>query len=152
VRYRPTYRIAATRPAGVDTTKRIVTGLAVPWDVEAMVQGAEQPIRFVRGSLQISEHARLLRDHDPHRVIGRPLWDHFVNVAAGLRSGFVVSRTQAGEDVLTDAADGIVDGLSIGADLVDVVSAGDALVVRHGIVREVSLVGMPAFASARLGD
>jgi len=145
-------RVEATKPAGVDAGRRIITGLAVPWEIEALVQGAEQPLRFVRGSLQVDQGTRLLRDHDPHRVVGRPLWDHFVNVPAGLRAGFFVSRTAAGEDVLTDAADGIVDGFSIGADLVDAVNVSGALVVRHGIVREVSIVGMPAFATARLGE
>ena len=42
------------------------------------------------------------------------------------------------------------DGLSIGADLYDVTEQAGMLVVRGGVVREVSLVGMPAYAAARL--
>jgi HK97 family phage prohead protease len=141
-------RVEASAPVAVDRSARTVRGLAVPWATPALVQGVGLPVMFLRGSLEVDERARLLRAHDPDLVVGRPVWwgDH----DTGLRAGFKISRTPAGNDVLDDAEDRIRDGLSIGADLFDVDEAAGLLVVRGAVVREVSLVGMPAFASARL--
>jgi HK97 family phage prohead protease len=140
--------MVAAGPVSIDRTARTVRGLAAPWGKPGWVQGVELPILLLRGSLEIDTRARLLRSHDPDRVVGRPLtWgDH----SDGLRSVFQISRTPEGDDVLVDAEDRIRDGLSIGADLYDLTEEAGVLVVRAGVVREVSLVGMPAFADARL--
>jgi HK97 family phage prohead protease len=143
-------RVEATSAVAVDRPARTVAGMAVPWAVPALVQGADLPLMFVRGSLEIDERARLLLAHDPSAAVGRPLW--WGDAPKGLRAGFQISRAPIGDDVLADAEDGIRDGLSIGADLYDVTEQSGYLIVRAGLVREVSIVGMPAFASARLGE
>jgi phage head maturation protease len=50
------------------------------------------------------------------------------------------------------ASDGILDGLSIGAELVDVAELGGEIVVNAALAREVSLVTLPAWAIARVGS
>ena len=49
------------------------------------------------------------------------------------------------------AADGILDGLSIGAELVEVDEHRGEILVTASLAREVSLVTLPAWASARVG-
>jgi HK97 family phage prohead protease len=135
-------------PISIDRATRTVAGLAVPWATPGLVQGVDLPLVFVRGSLEIDNRARLLRGHDPNVVVGRPLW--WGDQPGGLRAGFQISRTPEGDDMLVDAEDRIRDGLSVGADLFEVIEQGGFLVVRSGMVREVSVVGMPAYASARI--
>ena len=147
-------RVEASAPLGVDRQARTVRGRAVPWGEPAHVQGAALPLLFLRGSLEVDRlevrPTPLLLGHDPDQAVGVATWwgDH----ETGLRAEFRVSRTQLGEDMLSDAEDGIRAGLSVGADLFDVVEKAGVLVVRGGIVREVSVTAMPAFASARVGD
>jgi HK97 family phage prohead protease len=143
-------RIWAAAPvAGVDARARTISGLVVPWDSPARVNGADFPLRFARGSILVDSGARLLGYHDRARPLGAPTsWQ---DSPAGLRATFKVARTRDGDEALSMAADGILDGLSIGAELVDVDELGGELVVAAALAREVSLVTLPAWASARVG-
>jgi HK97 family phage prohead protease len=149
-----TFEFAGGAEFSVDTAKRTITGLALPYGEIASKYGFSY--RFAKGSLEWSEVGRVkfLRDHDYGQALG---------VATDLRdtdAGFVPSfRIGAGPDrdaVLQDAADGILDGLSVGVefdDAVDTVPDPDnkgVLLVRRATLREVSLTAMPAFDSARV--
>jgi HK97 family phage prohead protease len=141
---------AAAPIAGVNETRRTISGLVVPWEVPARVNGAEFPLRFVRGSILVDAGARLLAHHDRARPLGAPL--DFKDTPAGLRATFKVARTRDGDEALSMASDGILDGLSIGAELVDVDELAGEIVVRAALAREVSLVTLPAWAIARVGS
>lgn len=145
---------AAALEFKVDTKARTITGLALPYGEIASKYGFSY--RFAKGSLEWSDVSRvkLLLNHD----YGQPL-----GVATDLKdtdAGFLPSfRVGAGPDrdaVLQDAADGIIDGLSVGVefdDAVDTVPDPDnkgVLLVRRATLREVSLTPMPAFDSARV--
>ena len=109
---------AAAPLAGVDEKARTISGLVVPWDTPARVNGADFPLRFARGSILVDSGARLLGYHDRARPLGAPTsWQ---DTPSGLRATFKVARTRDGDEALSMAADGILDGLSIGAELVDV--------------------------------
>ena len=124
-------------------------GLVVPWDTPARVNGADFPVRFVRGSILVDSGARLLGHHDRARPLGAPTsWS---DSPSGLRATFKVARTRAGDEALAMAADGILDGLSIGAELVEVDDRAGEIVITAALAREVSLVTLPAWASARVG-
>jgi phage head maturation protease len=141
---------AAAGPIGVDLEGRRLAGMVVPWGVAAMVEGLPVPLTFVRGSLAIDERARLLRNHDRHDVIGAPEW--WADSKTSMRAGFRLGRTVSAEEALSLAADGIVTGLSLGAELLEVSELGDgSIAARAAVVHEVSLVGIPAWAEARLG-
>jgi HK97 family phage prohead protease len=140
---------AAAPVAGVNETRRTISGLVVPWEIPARVNGAEFPLRFVRGSILVDQGARLLAHHDRARPLGAPLeWKDTPN---GLRATFKVARTRDGDEALSMASDGILDGLSIGAELVDVTEHGGEIAVNAALAREVSLVTLPAWALARVG-
>lgn len=143
---------AAAPVAGVDEKKRTISGLVVPWDIPARVNGAEFPLRFVRGSILVDTGARLLAHHDRSRPLGAPVVDGFKDSPSGLRATFKVARTRDGDEALSMAADGILDGLSIGAELVAVDEHAGEIVVNAALAREVSLVTLPAWALARVGS
>jgi HK97 family phage prohead protease len=141
---------AAAPVTGVDEGRRTIAGLVVPWDIPARVNGAEFPLRFVRGSILVDQGARLLAHHDRARPLGAPL--EWKDTPAGLRALFKVARTRDGDEALSMASDGILDGLSIGAELVDVDELAGEIAVRAALAREVSLVTLPAWALARVGS
>jgi HK97 family phage prohead protease len=140
---------AAAPVGGVNETRRTISGLVVPWDIPARVNGADFPVRFVRGSILVDQGARLLAHHDRSRPLGAPL--DFKDTPNGLRATFKVARTRDGDEALSMAGDGILDGLSIGAEIVDVTELAGEIVVNAALAREVSLVTLPAWALARVG-
>ena len=139
---------AAAPLGGVDERKRTISGLVVPWEQSARVNGADAPLQFARSSILIDAGARLLGFHDRSRPLGAPT--EWKDTPAGLRASFKIARTTAGDEALSMASDGILDGLSIGAELLDVQEQGGELVVTAALAREVSLVTLPAWAIARV--
>jgi len=131
-------------PEGTD-----LSGLVVPWNVAAMVHGAPEPVAFAPGSLTGDTSVRLVLHHDLTRPVGRPVaWE---DGADGLRGVFAMGRSRTAADARSDALDGILDGFSIGADVVEGYRENGRLVVTAARLSEVSLVTLPAYAAARVG-
>lgn len=137
----------------VDVEKRTITGRALPYGDVA--DKGFRKFKFAPGSIQWTETARvkLLRDHDPAQPLGfaRAL----VNSVDGLDVVFKIASHDAGTQALTLAADGVLDGLSVGVDFNDEDVIRDpadksVMLVRRATLREVSLTAMPAFDSARV--
>lgn len=145
---------AAAVEFSVDTAKRTITGLALPYGEVASKYGFSY--RFAKGSLEWSDVSRVkfLRDHDYGQALG--VATDLKDTDAGFLPTFRVGAGEARDAVLQDAADGILDGLSVGVefdDAVDTVPDPDnkgVLLVRRATLREVSLTAMPAFDSARV--
>ncbi|MGL5911664.1 MAG: phage portal protein [Phycicoccus sp.] len=142
----PTAQFAA------DEARRTITGVAMPYGRTARNGG--HVFRFAPGALRFGEVGRvkLLRDHDRRQAIGRAT--RITEAADGLHVTFSVARGAEGDAALQLAADGVLDGLSVG---VDFDSAADAtlgddgvLDVRRADLREVSLTAMPAYDDARV--
>jgi HK97 family phage prohead protease/HK97 family phage major capsid protein len=138
----------------VDEQSRTITGLAVPYGPVARSGFASW--RFQPGSLKWADMGRvkLLRDHDMTQAVGRAV--KLDDTDAGLVVSFKVARGDEGDRVLSLAADGVLDGLSVGVDF----DAPDAWqpdpqdeavrLVANATLREVSVTAMPAFDSARV--
>ena len=141
---------AAAPVAGVDERRRVISGLVVPWNTPARGNGGAFPLRFVRGSILVDSGARLLGFHDRAKPLGVPT--DWKDTPGGLRASFRVARTVAGDEALSLAADGILDGLSVGAELFDVDEQSGEILVTASLAREVSLVTLPAWATARVGS
>jgi len=138
----------------VDADARTIEGLAVPWDVGAVTAGG-QLYRFARGGARFADVGRvkLLRDHEPSRAVGKAV--SIVDTPEGLFARFKVARGAAGDEALTLAADGVIDGLSVGVDFKSGDVAHDphdshVLRVTGFNLREVSLTPLPAFDDARV--
>lgn len=136
-----------------DTGRRIIAGQIVPFG-EIGNTSAGQVI-FERGSIQIPNvsKVKLLAQHEQTAsgVIGRA--QGFQETSTGINGSFKVSASRDGENYLIKAAEGLLDGLSVGVEVIAAKERKDGvLVVSSAILKEVSLVETPAFSSARVVD
>jgi HK97 family phage prohead protease len=138
----------------VDTRRRIIEGVALPYGQDQVATKYGLKYRFVRGALQWGSvnRVKLLRDHDMGQAIG--VATDLTDLAAGLSTRFKVARGAEGDAALSLAHDGVLDGLSVG---VDFDFAEDVFMDDQGVMnvtradlREVSLTAMPAFDDARV--
>lgn len=144
---------SAERKFAIDTGRRQITGLAVPWGQSARSSGRR--FRFLPSALVYSSVGRvkLLRDHDSSQLLGKAI--ALTETERGLEATFKVSEGAAGDTALALAADGTLDGLSIGVDFREEDTAPDpdnpgGYIVTRAALREISLTGLPAFDDSRL--
>ena len=128
-----------------DTERRTIVGTVVPYGTVGNTSLG--PVTFQPGSLSASETVKLVLEHDLKRPIGRATG--FVDGPERLVGSFRLSHTTAASDALVEASDGLRDGLSVGARIIEhtVDSSGTMIVTAADLV-EVSLVHTPAFSDA----
>lgn len=149
---RMTFDGPVTHGFSVDAGKREIRGRAVPFGGVGNKHGLR--FRFLPGSLQFADVTRikLLRDHDPRSAIGHAT--HVDETADGYDVTFKVGRGPAGDEVLSLAADGVLDGLSVGVDFnitADATTDADGVLdIARANWRETSLTALPAFDDARV--
>lgn len=141
----------STHITAADAETRTLTGQIVPFGKAGNTSVG--PVIFEVGSItNLSDPSsiKLLMEHDSTRPVGR--WVEFSATPTGIIGKAKVAATQAGNDLLIEAADGLRDGFSIGANI-------DSHDVKDGVIRvksatlvEVSAVANPAFDSARISD
>ena len=140
----------------VDAESRTIKGIAVPWDVEGSPAGSGgRPVVFDRESLTKSlqergHRVRLCLDHDRSKPVGK--LTEWSSQPEGLLTVWKIASTPAGDVALTEAAEGVRDGLSVGVDVIRTSARRDVLEVLEARVTEVSLVSFPAFDTARVLD
>jgi HK97 family phage prohead protease/HK97 family phage major capsid protein len=138
----------------VNAERRIITGLAVPWG-EVAASG-HQRYRFAPGSLTWADVSRVkvFRDHDHHEPIGRAL--ALTNTAGGLEVTLKIARGSKGDEVLSLAEDGVLDGLSVGIKFDEPLQPDNddpsVMFVHRAMLREVSVTALPSFDGARVTD
>lgn len=144
---------AVTEAFSVDEQRRTITGLAIPWGEQAYKGGRHY--RFARGGQRFSklDRVKFLEDHDWAKSFGRAV--KIEDTDAGLLTTFKVARGEHGDRMLSLAADGAKDGLSVGVawepadEVPDPLNSGGWLVKQYRL-RETSLLANPAFDSSRL--
>jgi HK97 family phage prohead protease len=136
----------STSITAADSKTRTIFGQIVPFG--AVGATSLGPVIFEAGSLHIGENVKVLLEHDGRRPVGK-LVSHSAN-PSGIMGEMKISQTTAGSDVLVEAADGLRDGISVGANIIEhTVKDGNIIVTAAELV-EVSLVTNPAFAEARV--
>jgi HK97 family phage prohead protease len=138
----------------VDTERRTIEGLALPYGKTASKYGVS--FLFEPGSLHWSDPGRvkLLRDHDYRQPLGKAT--ELTDTPRGLKVKFHVAPGAAGDEALALASHGTLDGLSVGvdfdmaADTVPDEKNKGTVRVRRADLRETSLTAMPAFDDARV--
>lgn len=140
----------------VDTATRTIRGVALPYGEIASKYGLR--FRFEPGSLEWDaanvSRVKLLDSHNYERPMG--VATELRNTPTALEASFRVGAGPERDALLADAADGIVDGLSVGVEFdeaVDTVPDPDnpgVLLVRRATLNEVSSTAMPAFTGARV--
>ena len=131
--------------------RREISGKIVPMGTGEIGNTNMGGVVFEAGSIEIDDPSKikLLSQHDMKKPVGRMLT---ATVRPdGIYATFKLSRSQAGSDALVMAQEGLVSGLSVGAEVIaSQPSRNGHIVVTAAKLREVSLVTEPAFKSAQV--
>ncbi len=128
-----------------DVERRTVVGTVVPYG--SIGNTSLGPVTFSAGSVRVPDSVKLVLEHDLKRPIGKATG--FVDGPERLVGTFRLSQTTTASDALVEASDGLRDGLSVGARIIDsTVDDSGTMVVTAADLVEVSLVHTPAFSDA----
>jgi HK97 family phage prohead protease len=131
--------------------RREITGKIVPMGTGEIGHTNLGDYTFAANSIQIEDPSKikLLAQHDLKKPIGRMIAAE--TRADGIYATFKLSRSTGGNDALIMAQEGLITGLSVGAEIIASKPSKDGYtVVSQAKLKEVSLVTVPAFASAEI--
>jgi phage head maturation protease len=151
------FSFAAEDPAefefSVDSEKRTISGLALPYNKVGMKYGMK--FRFRPGSLQYGEVSRVKHYKDHTTPVGKAL--DLKDTKRALMAKLSVGKGPTGDELLQLAEDGVYDGLSVGVDFNLDPESGDVELMRDGVydvlradLREITSTPMPTFDDARM--
>lgn len=129
----------------VDTEKRTIKGLAVPYGATA------KGYQFSKGTLTYGDpnRVKILIAHDFNRAVG--VATAFEDTDEGLWVTARIAKGAAGDEALSMASEGVWDGLSVGIGEGGKFRLADR--INHAVnvpLREVSITPVPAFDDARI--
>lgn len=133
-----------------DSERRILAGKIVPYGTEVGNTSAGKVI-FAAGSIEIpsNKKIKLLDEHNPKAILGSAV--SFNQQPEGIYAEFKIAKTARGDESLILAQDQLKTGFSVGVEPVETeIVKGSHILVTKGILREVSHVANPAFASAEI--
>jgi HK97 family phage prohead protease/HK97 family phage major capsid protein len=131
--------------------RREISGKIVPMGTGEIGNTNMGGVVFEAGSIEIADPSkiRLLSQHDMKKPVGRMISAE--TRADGIYATFKLSRSTGGNDALVMAQEGLVSGLSVGAEIIASKPSRDGhIVVSAAKLKEVSLVTEPAFKSAQV--
>ena len=131
--------------------RREISGKIVPMGTGEIGNTNLGAYTFEAGSIEIDDVTaiKLFSQHDMKKPIGRMTASE--TKEDGIYATFKLSRSSAGTDALVMAQEGLVSGLSIGAEIIESKpSRNGHTVVSAAKLKEVSLVTEPAFKSAQV--
>lgn len=132
-----------------NSSKRELQGWIVPFNKVGHTNMGD--VVFSQGSLTIGDGIKLFTEHDMTRPIGK--LKSYEETNDGIIATFRVARTNAGDDALAEAQEGLRTGFSIGAMIDDYITKGEQVIVNAATLREVSHVTFPAFGeNAQITD
>lgn len=141
---------AVSLDAAAGDSPRTISGIAVPYNVEANVSTG-QTVRVLAGALPVDGAApRLLAEHDMGKIVGMVTARE--ETPDGMLFTAEIARTRDGDDIVELLKMGAYDSVSIGIEPVDVEQDGRTVVVKAARWRELSIVAEPAFDAARITD
>ena len=131
--------------------RREISGKIVPLGTGEIGHTNLGAYTFAANSIDIADPSKikLLSQHDLKKPIGRMTAAEVRE--DGIYATFKLSRSSGGNDALIMAQEGLVTGLSIGAEIIASKPSKDGhTVVSAARLKEVSLVTVPAFASSEI--
>jgi HK97 family phage prohead protease len=131
--------------------RREISGKIVPMGTGEIGHTNLGAYTFAANSIEITDPSKikLLSQHDLKKPIGRMTAAEVRE--DGIYATFKLSRSSGGNDALIMAQEGLVTGLSIGAEIIASKPSKDGhTVVSAARLKEVSLVTVPAFASSEI--
>jgi len=130
---------------------RTISGIAVPWGVEATVSDGTR-VKFERGSLPVTgKKPKLLKYHDAEQPVG--VVTGRIDAEDGMVFTARISATSEGNDMLELIKDEAVDAVSVGVEVIDgTYNDQGTLVIAKADWQELSLVTAPAFKGATITE
>jgi HK97 family phage prohead protease len=131
--------------------RREISGKIVPMGTGEIGHTNLGDYTFAANSIEIADPSKikLLSQHDLKKPIGRMTAAEVRT--DGIYATFKLSRSSGGNDALIMAQEGLVTGLSVGAEIIASQPSKDGYtVVSQAKLKEVSLVTVPAFASSQI--
>ena len=131
--------------------RREISGKIVPMGTGEIGKTNLGAYTFAAGSIEIEDATKikLFSQHDMQKPVGRMVSAE--TREDGIYATFKLSRSTGGNDALVMAQEGLVSGLSIGAEIISSKPSRDGYtVVTAAKLKEVSLVTEPAFKSAEV--
>jgi HK97 family phage prohead protease len=131
--------------------RREISGKIVPMGTGEIGNTNMGGVVFEANSIDIADVSKikLLSQHDMKKPVGRMISAE--TRADGIYATFKLSRSTGGNDALIQAQEGLVSGLSVGAEVIASKPSRDGhIVVSSARLKEVSLVTEPAFKSAQV--
>lgn len=121
-----------------DGERKIIAGKIVPFGEVGNTSVGK--VVFQKGSIKIGDPGKIkmLMQHKNDKPIGR--MQKFQEAEDGIYAQFKISSSMQGSDALILAAEGLIDGLSVGVDVSASKQHKDYLEVTSAILKEVSLV------------
>jgi HK97 family phage major capsid protein len=127
-----------------------MAGKVVPYGTEVGHTSVGKVI-FAAGSIEIpsDKKIKLLDEHNSKAILGSAV--NFVQGNEGIHATFKLSKTARADEALALASDGLKTGFSVGVEPIESSMDKNGIrIVTKGILREVSHVASPAFASAEI--
>lgn len=131
--------------------RREISGKIVPMGTGEIGNTNMGGVVFEAGSIEIADPTKikLLSQHQISKPVGRMISAEVRQ--DGIYATFKLSRSAAGTESLILAQEGLVSGLSVGAEVIASKPSRDGhIVVSSARLKEVSLVTEPAFKSAQV--
>jgi len=131
-----------------DSERRIIAGKIVPFGEIGNTSAG--PVVFEKGSIKIGDPGKIkmLMQHKSEKPIGR--MQKYQEAEDGIYAQFKVSASMQGQDALILAQEQLVDGLSVGVEVIASKNEKNYIKVTSAVLKEVSLVETPAFANANV--
>lgn len=138
-----------TAQAGDAVQPARISGLAVPWDVVATVSDGTR-VQFSRGAFDVGQKpAKLIENHDITQLRG--VVNALTDSPAGLEFEATLADTRASRDAVALLQAGAYDSVSVGARPITFsTDAQGVMTVTEAVLRDLSLVAVPAFSDAKI--
>ena len=126
--------------------RRVISGMIAPYGEIGNTSAGK--VVFSPGSISAADtnKVKLLMSHDSSKPVGRMMSMQSNN--EGLYASFKISESTRGNDAILLAQEKLMDGLSVGVEVIASKPVDDYLLVTAAKLREVSLVETAAFTSA----
>lgn len=131
-----------------DSESRTISGRIVAFDEQANASTGK--VVFAKGSIDPAP-VFLNLEHDRTRRIGKSM-EMSMDGDSAINATFKISATQAGNDALIEAMDGLRDGFSVELAVEDYVQEKGYMKVLKAELTGVALVSEPAVRSARVAE
>ena len=131
-----------------DGERRVIAGKIVPFETPGNTSVGK--VVFAKGSIDVGDPGKIkmLMQHRNDKPIGR--MQKFNEQEDGIYASFKISASMQGSDALMLASEQLIDGLSVGVDVIKSSQKKDYIYVTKAQLKEVSLVESPAFTEAQV--